>query len=194
MVLLLALTGMAVVHRAHGRNDAAVDAATEALDLYRLGHSRRFRSRVDPKRDLPVAAAACHVVLAAIAAERDDPEQAATRLGQASRLRAHAGAGLPGFQEDEEQQARTRATDALGADAFTVRVRAGGLGRRGASGLLIGGRSASVALVQRPLRPGSAGTRRLFSVLPQSGRSPAHPAGPAPGESVERIPVPSRSQ
>jgi len=119
VVLLLALTGMAVVHRAHGRNDAAFDAATEALDLYRLGHSRRFRSRVDPKRDLPVAAAACHVVLAAIAAERDDPEQAATRLGQASRLRAHAGAMLPGFQEDDEQQARTRATDALGADAFT---------------------------------------------------------------------------
>jgi predicted ATPase/DNA-binding SARP family transcriptional activator len=118
-VLLLALTGMAVVHRAHGRNDAAVDAATEALDLYRLGHSRRFRSRVDPKRDLPVAAAACHVVLAAIAAERDDPEQTATRLGRAARLRAHAGAGLPGFQKDEEQQARTRAGDALGVDAFT---------------------------------------------------------------------------
>ena len=86
---------------------------------------RRFRNRVDPKRDLPVAAAACHVVLAAVAAERDDPEQAATRLGQAARLRAHAGAGLPGFQEDEEQQARTPATDALGG-AFP-RVRAGGL-------------------------------------------------------------------
>jgi len=96
-VLLLALTGIAVVHRSHGRNQAAADAALEALELYRIGHSRRFRNRVDPKRDLPVAVAACQVVLAAIAAERDDPESAATRLGQAARLRSDAGAELPAF-------------------------------------------------------------------------------------------------
>ncbi len=119
-VLLLALTGMAVVHRLHGRNDAAIDAATEAMEVYQRGHSRRFRNRVDPKRDLPVAVAACHVVLAAIAAEHDDPGQTATRLGQAARLRTDAGAELPSFLEGEERQARERAISALGDTAFTA--------------------------------------------------------------------------
>ena len=119
-VLLLALTGMAVIHRMHGRDDAAAEAASEALELYRLGHSRRFRNRVDPKRDLPVAAAASHVVLAAIAAGRNDPEQAATRLGQAARLRAATGAELAAFQRDDEHQARDRAIAALGEDTFTA--------------------------------------------------------------------------
>ncbi len=119
-VLLLALTGSAVIHRFHGRDDAAVDAATEAIEVYRLGHSRRFRNRVDPKRDLPVAVAACHVVLAAIAADRDDPGQAATRLGQATRLRLDAAAELPAFQQDEERRARMQAIAALGEAAFTA--------------------------------------------------------------------------
>ena len=128
-VVMLALTGMAVVDRSHGRDDAAVGAATEALELYRLGHSRRFRTRVDPKRDLPLAAAAAHLVLGAIAAERDDPGQAATRLGQTARLRADAGAKLPDLQQEDEQRARARAIAALGEAAFTTRYEAA---RRGA--------------------------------------------------------------
>ena len=105
-VLLLALTGMAVLHRLHGRDEDAVAAATEALELYGAGHSRRFRNRVDAKRDLPVAAAACAVVLAAIAAERDDPERAAALLEQAQQLRSGSGTGVPAFLADDEARAR----------------------------------------------------------------------------------------
>ena len=105
-MLLLALTGMAVLHRLHGRDDDAVAAATEALELYGAGHSRRFRNRVDAKRDLPVAAAACAVVLAAIAAERDDPERAAALLEQAQQLRSGSGTGVPAFLADDEARAR----------------------------------------------------------------------------------------
>ena len=95
-VMFLALTGMAVLHRLHGRNGAAAAAATEALDLYRAGGPRRFRNRVDPQRDLPVAAAACCVGARRDRRRRgDDPEQAATLLGQAERLRADA-AGADG--------------------------------------------------------------------------------------------------
>ncbi|MEP6624728.1 MAG: tetratricopeptide repeat protein, partial [Acidimicrobiia bacterium] len=82
-VMLLALAGMAVIHRTKGRDDAAIAAATEALDLYRVGHSRRFRNRVDPKNGLPIAAAARGVVLAAIAADREESERAAALLGRA---------------------------------------------------------------------------------------------------------------
>ena len=107
-VLLLALAGMAVLHRLHGQDDAASAVATEALELYRAGHSRRFRNRVDAKRDLPVAAAACAVVLAAIAAERDDPERAAALLEQAEQLRAGSGTGVPAFLLADEAHARQR--------------------------------------------------------------------------------------
>jgi Predicted ATPase len=118
-VMLLALAGMAVIHRIHRRDDAANAAATEALALYRAGHSRRFRNRVDAKRDLPVAAAACDVVLAAIAAEREEPERVAALLGRAERLRADAGAAIPAFQQDDEHQARQAAIAALGSAEFT---------------------------------------------------------------------------
>ncbi len=117
--MLLALTGMAVLHRLHRREDAATAAATEALELYRAGHSRRFRNRVDPKNDLPVAAAVCDVVLAAIATERQEPEQAAALLGRAERLRAEAGAEIPAFLQDDEDQARQTAIAALGSTRFT---------------------------------------------------------------------------
>ena len=82
MVLFQALTGLAALHRLHGRDDDAAAAATEALELYRAGGFRRFRNRIDPKTDLQAAAAVCCDVLAAIAAERDEPERAATLLGR----------------------------------------------------------------------------------------------------------------
>ena len=119
-VMLRALAGMAVLHRMHRRDDAATAAATEALDLYRAGHSRWFRNRVDATRDLPVAAAACDVVLAAIAGERDDPERTAALLGRAEWLRADAGAEVPAFLSDDEDQARHAAIAVLGLTQFTA--------------------------------------------------------------------------
>ena len=57
MVIFQAQAGMAALHRLHRRDDAAVDAATEALELYRAGGFRRFRNRIDPTADLRAAAA-----------------------------------------------------------------------------------------------------------------------------------------
>jgi len=100
-VMFLALTGIAVLHRLHHRDGAAATAATEALELYRAGDPRRFKNRIDTENELRVAAAACCVVLAAIAADGDEPEQAAVLLERAERLRADAGAEVPPFLRDE---------------------------------------------------------------------------------------------
>ena len=48
MVIFQAQAGLAALHRLHGRDDAAVAAATEALELYRADGFRRFRNRIDP--------------------------------------------------------------------------------------------------------------------------------------------------
>ncbi len=125
-VMVLALTGMAVLHRLHGRDSDATAAATEALQLFRAGHSRRFRNRVDPTHDLPVAAAACDVVLAAIAAEGNEPELAARLLGRAERLRADAGAEVPSFLHDDEHRAHQTALAALGPARFGQALRGEG--------------------------------------------------------------------
>ncbi len=118
-VMFLALTGMAVLHRVN-RDDRAAAAATEALELYRAGDPRRFRNRIDPENELRVAAAACCIVLAALAAEGDRPEPAAVLLGQAERLRAESGAGIPAFQHDDMERARRTVISALGADGFAA--------------------------------------------------------------------------
>jgi len=119
-VMLLALTGMAVVHRLHRDDGAAVAAATEALELYRGGDPRRFKNRVDPQNELRVAAAVCCVVLAAVAAEGDDPGQAALLLGRAEGLRADAAAEVPPFQHDDVDRARQAAIAAIGSDEFAA--------------------------------------------------------------------------
>ena len=119
-VMVLALAGMAVLHRLRGDDDAAAAAATEALELSRAGDPRRFRNRVEPQNELRVAAGACCVVLAAIAAAGDDPEQAAVLLGRAERLRADAAAEVPAFQRDEVEQAARAARAVLGPDEFTA--------------------------------------------------------------------------
>jgi hypothetical protein len=111
---------MAVLHRVNRDDRAASAAATEALELYRAGDPRRFRNRIDPENELRVAAAACCVVLAALAAEGDRPEPAAVLLGQAERLRAESGAGIPAFQHDDTERARRTAISALGADGFAA--------------------------------------------------------------------------
>ena len=118
--MFLALTGIAVLHRRHHRDSAAAAAATEALELFRAGDPRRFKNRIDTESELRLAAASCYVVLAAVAAERDDPEQAAVLLGRADRLRADAGAEGPSFQRDDLDQARRAAITAIGADEFTA--------------------------------------------------------------------------
>ena len=86
MVVFHAQAGMAALHRLHGRDDAAVEAATEALELYRAGGFRRFRNRVDPTADLQAAAAVCCEVLAVDrrragrAGAGGDPARAGRRL------------------------------------------------------------------------------------------------------------------
>ena len=125
--------GLAVLHRLHGRDDAAAAAATEALEIYRADGFRRFRNRIDPTTDLQAAAAVCCEVLAAIAAERDEPERAATLLGQAERLRAESGVEVPAFQHDDVVRAREAAVAALGAAAFRAAFERGRLGDEVAS-------------------------------------------------------------
>jgi predicted ATPase/DNA-binding SARP family transcriptional activator len=99
-VMFLALTGIAVLHHLHHRDDAAAAAATEALELYRAGDPRRFKNRIDTENELRVAAAACYLVLAAVATKRDEPEQAALLLERAEGLRVEAGAEVPTFLRD----------------------------------------------------------------------------------------------
>jgi len=120
MVLFAAQAGMAVLHRLHRRDDAAVEAATESLELHRAHGFRQFRNRIDPKTDLQTAAAVCYEVLAAIAAERDEPERAATLLGQAEHLRVDSGVEVPAFLQEDVGEARRAAMAALGDDAFAA--------------------------------------------------------------------------
>jgi hypothetical protein len=82
-----------------------VAAATEALELYRAGDPRRFRNRIDPQNELRTAAATSCAVLAVIAAERGDTEQAADLLEQAAGLRAEGGAEIPPLLQDDLDEA-----------------------------------------------------------------------------------------
>jgi hypothetical protein len=127
LVVFLSLTGMAVVHRLHRRSAAAIDAAEEALEVYRAGGPRRFRNRIDHEADLRRAAAACCSVLAGVAAEADEPEEAAVLLGQVERLHADAGTEIASFQRDDVEQARAAAVAALGAAAFVAAFERGRL-------------------------------------------------------------------
>jgi predicted ATPase len=119
-VVFGALTGLACLHRIHRRNRAAVEVADEAMAIYRAGGPRRFRNRVDHIADLHTAAATCCVVLAAIAAESDEPEHAATLFGQVERLRADSGVEVPAFLHDDLEATRQVAMAALGEGAFSA--------------------------------------------------------------------------
>jgi hypothetical protein len=109
MVIFQAQAGLAALHRLHHRDAEAVDAATEALDLYRADGFRRFRNRIDPTKDLQAAAAVCWEVLAAVAAERGEADNAATMLDHADRLREESGVVVPAFLRDDVAAARTAA-------------------------------------------------------------------------------------
>jgi predicted ATPase/DNA-binding SARP family transcriptional activator len=128
MVVFQAQAGLAALHRLRGRDEAAVEAAEEALELFRADGFRRFRNRIDPKTDLQAAAATCCEVLAAIAAERDEPANAATLLGRAARLREESRVVTPTFQRDDVSRTFERARGALGPDAFDAAFE---LGRAG---------------------------------------------------------------
>jgi predicted ATPase/DNA-binding SARP family transcriptional activator len=132
LVVFHAQAGLAALQRVHRRDDAAVEAANEALELYRADGFRRFRNRVDPTSDLRVAAAVCCQVLAVIAAERDEPERAATLLGEADRLQQGSALEVPAFQHDVAAEARQAAGAALGPDAFCVAFERGRQGDGGA--------------------------------------------------------------
>jgi tetratricopeptide (TPR) repeat protein len=120
MVIFQAQGGLAALHRLRGRDDDAAAAAVESLELYRDDGFRRFRNRIHPTADLQATAAVTSEVLAAIAAERGEPEAAATLLGQAHRLRDDSGVEVPSFQEPDASHAREIAVAALGEDAFCV--------------------------------------------------------------------------
>ncbi len=127
----LALTGLAVLHRLNGRNDAAVAAATEGLDLYLAGGPRRMANRVDARADVLTGAAVCCAVLGALAADEGRGEHAARLLGQADALRQEADAPVPRFQRDDLDRARETACTLLGPDAFRAAFE---LGRHGLLG------------------------------------------------------------
>ncbi|MCU1502420.1 MAG: ATPase-like protein [Ilumatobacteraceae bacterium] len=130
-VVFLALTGLADVHRLHGRDGAAAAAATEALELYLAGGPRRLANRVDPQADVLVGAAVCCAVLGILAADAGSGEHAAQLLGHADRLRNDAGAPMPAFQRDELERAREAAVTLLGPDAFLAAFELGQHGRLG---------------------------------------------------------------
>lgn len=130
-VMFLALTGMAVLHRIHGRNAAAAAAGEEALELFLAGGPRRFRNRIDPQNDLLAGAAACCSLLGVLAAEAGHGERAARLLGHAEGLRSDADAPVPPFQRDDIARARDATVALLGHTAFLAAIE---LGRRGALG------------------------------------------------------------
>jgi predicted ATPase/DNA-binding SARP family transcriptional activator len=117
MVIFQAQAGMAAVHRLHGRDAAASEAATESLALYRAGGFPRFRNRVDPTADLRAAAALGCDVLAVVAAERGQLERTSILLGQADALRIATGTDTPTVLQPDVIHARRVAMAGLGADA-----------------------------------------------------------------------------
>ncbi|MEO7556673.1 MAG: hypothetical protein ABIV94_08745, partial [Acidimicrobiales bacterium] len=54
------------------------------------------------------------------AAERDEPQRAATLLGHAGRLRDESGVEVPAFQHADVTHVLATAVEALGADALLV--------------------------------------------------------------------------
>jgi ATP/maltotriose-dependent transcriptional regulator MalT len=105
-ILFLAHAGAAVLHRLHGRNDAAAAAATEALHIHEVEGPSRFRNRIDPDFEIASVLAVCCTVLGVIALESGETAEAAARLDAADRLRAEVGAPEPKFQVHDVETAR----------------------------------------------------------------------------------------
>ena len=130
-VIFLALSGVAVLHRLHGRNSEATTAATEALELYLVNRPRRFENRVDPRADVLIAAAVCCVVLASIDAETGNGAYAARLLGQADHLRSDAAAPVPTFLNADLDRAHHTMVTLLGNPEFLAAFEYGRQGQLG---------------------------------------------------------------
>ncbi len=96
-VAMLSLAGLAVVGRREGRDDDARAAAIEALERHARIGPRTMSARISAHADLAAAAAASCLVLAAIAAERGESDEASLRRDQADELSARAGVEVPAF-------------------------------------------------------------------------------------------------
>jgi predicted ATPase/DNA-binding SARP family transcriptional activator len=105
-ILFLAQACCALVHRLHGRNDAAATAAVEALHIHEVEGSSRFRNRIDPDFEIASVLAVCHTVLGVIAVESGETDRAAELLTEADRLRCEVGAPEPRFQAADLESAR----------------------------------------------------------------------------------------
>ena len=164
--------GWPSLHRLHGRDDAAVAAATEALELYRADGFRRFRNRIDPTADLQ----ACRGrVLRGARRDRrrtGRPERAAALLRTGRPPADESGVEVPALSSTTTWPGPDVTTAALGSEALAAPA------SRSAAARLTGEFSASAAQVSALLDG---------AVVPQA-------AGPTPGGSRERIPVPPRSQ
>ncbi len=124
-VSFLALAGRAVLHRLDGRNATAVEAATEALELYLAGEPRRLANRVDPRADLLGGAAVCCTELGILAVQAGNAEHAARLFGHADRLRRDAGVPTPRFQCDDLDRAVAAASALLGPKPFQAEFELG---------------------------------------------------------------------
>ena len=116
--------GWPSLHRLHGRDDAAVAAATEALELYRAGGFRRFRNRIDPDDRPPGRRRG---VLRG--ARRDRRRAGRTGAGgDPARARRAACAPTPASRCRRSSRTTSRGPGggvaALGPDAFARRLRA----------------------------------------------------------------------
>ena len=130
--MFLALTGLAVVRRLQGHDRAATDAAIEALEVHVAGSPRRLANRVDPRADVLPQPPRAAPSSAAVAADRDQAEQAARLLGHAAHLRTDAHAQTPPFLRDDTCRATDAVTSILGPERFAAATRAGRDGRLGA--------------------------------------------------------------
>jgi predicted ATPase/DNA-binding SARP family transcriptional activator len=105
-IFFLAHTGSAVLHRVHGRNAAAAEAAKAALLIHEREGPSRFRNRIDPDFEIASLLAVCHTVLGLVAVENGEPARGAELLAEADRLRSEVGAPVPKFQVEDIGRAR----------------------------------------------------------------------------------------
>jgi predicted ATPase len=125
---LLALAGIAALHRIAGRVGDAAVAARQALDLHVASGPARLSNRVVPGAETASVLGLCCTILAADASERGRHDEAARFLGAADSQRATAGLPVPWFQVHDDAAARATALDALGDDAFAKAYEAGRTG------------------------------------------------------------------
>jgi hypothetical protein len=122
-----------VLHRLDGRNATAVEAATEALELYLAGEPRRLANRVDPRADLLAGAAVCCTELGILAVDAGIAEHAVRLFGHAERLRSDAGVAVPRFQCDGLDRAFETASALLDPERFQAAFDFGQHGQLGQS-------------------------------------------------------------